>query len=201
MNEQRQNKVHPGEVSKLKDPDQTISEVGETGRPTRFPSFEKPMETLGHVIESSEANSEKSEQSSYPEADQLFGNEKFHNYGKLDFCYRNSAVSNAPFIKVAANLDESDVVKLVSFIQKKWQLPDPSLIISVTGGAASFAMKKKDHERLRQALQRIVATDGSWLVTGGSNCGIMKICGEAVMHQLLNSPSPPSRGCSLVQLI
>ena len=47
----------------------------------------------------------------------------------------------------------------------------------------------QDHDKLRQGLQRVVATKGAWVITGGTNAGIMKICGEAVRDHVLSSVS------------
>ena len=103
------------------------------------------------------------------------------------FSDQDSAVAKVPYLKVDANLKNDKVPKLVEFIHHTWQVPEPSLIISVTGGAADFAMKENDHFKLRQGLQRIAATEGAWLITGGTDAGIMKICGEAMRHQIFNS--------------
>ncbi|XP_063725774.1 transient receptor potential cation channel subfamily M member 2-like [Symsagittifera roscoffensis] len=93
-----------------------------------------------------------------------------------------------PFMRVNANAKgDEDISDLVEQIQNSaWNLSKPSLIISVTGGASDFKMKKKDHEKLRQGLQRVLDTKGAWLISGGTNKGIMKICGEAVRDNVLS---------------
>ena len=110
-------------------------------------------------------------------------------FGTIRFKNQDTMNSNSPYMRIN---DDVNVSQLVEYVHEKWQLSKPSLIISVTGGAADFAMKKKDHERLKQGLQRVAATKGAWFITGGSNAGIMKICGEASRDQLLTSNSSSS---------
>ena len=114
---------------------------------------------------------------------------KWRCFGNIRFKNQDTMNSNSPYIRIN---DDVDVNQLVELLHMRWKLSKPSLIISVTGGAADFAMKKKDHDRLRQGLQRVAATKGAWVITGGTNAGIMKICGEAVRDQLLTSTSSPS---------
>ena len=105
-------------------------------------------------------------------------------FGNIRFKNQDTIHSNSPYLRIN---DDVDVSQLVEYVHEKWQLSKPSLIISVTGGACDFAMKKKYHEKLKQGLQRVAGTKGAWLITGGTNAGIMKICGEAVRDQILTS--------------
>ena len=107
-------------------------------------------------------------------------------FGNIVFENQDTVTNNSPYMRIN---DDVEVSQLVKYVHEKWQLSKPSLIISVTGGAVDFAMKKKDHDRLRQGLQRVAATKGAWIITGGTNAGVMKICGEAVRDQLLTSKS------------
>ena len=108
---------------------------------------------------------------------------------------QDTIASYSPYMRIN---DDVNVSQLVEYIHEHWKLAKPSLIISVTGGANDFAMKKKDHDRLRQGLQRVAATKGAWIITGGTNAGVMKICGEAVRDQLLTATSAPSSSVKLV---
>ena len=50
----------------------------------------------------------------------------------------------SPFVHVNAAMIEKEVETLVNeTIHGKWDLPKPSLIVSVTGGAKDFNMRKK----------------------------------------------------------
>ena len=123
---------------------------------------------------------------------------KWRCFGNVRFKNQDTMTSNSPYIRIN---DDVDVPQLVEQLHMRWKLSKPSLIISVTGGASDFAMKKKDHDRLRQGLQRVAATKGAWVITGGTNAGIMKICGEAVRDQLLTSTSSPSSNSGLVNFV
>ncbi len=107
-------------------------------------------------------------------------------HGTIVFKNQDTLHSGSPYIRIG---DDAPVEKLVERLHLKWKLSKPSLIISVTGGAADFKMKKKDHDRLRQGLQRVAATKGAWVIMGGPNAGIMKICGEAVRDHILSEVS------------
>ena len=107
-------------------------------------------------------------------------------FGNILFENQETVNAYSPYIRVN---DDVDASQLVEYLLKKWQLPTPSLIVSVTGGASDFAMDKEDHEKLRLGLQKIAATEGAWLITGGTNAGIMKICGEAARDSQFSSVS------------
>ena len=51
----------------------------------------------------------------------------------------------SPYMRIA---DDVDVDTLVKHIRASWNVPEPSLIVSVTGGAADAELKKEVGQRL-----------------------------------------------------
>ena len=58
------------------------------------------------------------------------------------------------------------------------RLRTPQLLIGITGGARDFVLTNRLRETLRSGLRRATDVTDSWIVTGGTNCGIMKVRGE-----------------------
>jgi hypothetical protein len=66
---------------------------------------------------------------------------------------------------------------LLYYIENVWNLQRPRMLISITGGAVDFPMNEEKERVLYKLLEAARHTD-AWLVTGGSNSGIMKYVGE-----------------------
>ena len=59
-----------------------------------------------------------------------------------------------------------------------WNLQRPNLILSVTGGAKKFTLNPRIKKAFKSGFIRAAATTGAWIITGGTNEGIMKLVGE-----------------------
>ncbi|KXJ08257.1 Transient receptor potential cation channel subfamily M member 7 [Exaiptasia diaphana] len=80
---------------------------------------------------------------------------------------------------------DTDANKVLDLMLKRWNLEVPNLVISVTGGAKSFVLKPRLKEVFRRGLVKAAKTTGAWIITGGTNTGVMKHVGEAVKEQQL----------------
>ncbi|CAF3943375.1 unnamed protein product [Rotaria sordida] len=69
---------------------------------------------------------------------------------------------------------------VVNFMQQGWGLPKPDLIISVTGGAKSFDMSARLRKIFQSGLISAAITTNAWLITAGTNAGVVKEVGEAL---------------------
>ena len=69
---------------------------------------------------------------------------------------------------------------MMTFMTKTLRYPLPRLLISVTGGAADFNLPKEIEDRLKLGLRKAVDSTDAWIVTGGTDCGIMKYVGRAI---------------------
>lgn len=97
-------------------------------------------------------------------------------YGELEF-QGAGQVSRAKYIRVSQDTDPEMALRLLC---KEWKLELPKLLISVTGGAKNFVLHPRLKQVLRQGLLKAAQTTGAWIMTGGTNTGVMRHVGEAV---------------------
>lgn len=64
-----------------------------------------------------------------------------------------------------------------------WNLQAPKLIISVTGGAQKFTIPQRMKKAFKRGLIKAAASTGAWIITGGTNTGVMRLVGEAVADE------------------
>ncbi|XP_061167153.1 transient receptor potential cation channel subfamily M member-like 2 [Saccostrea echinata] len=105
-----------------------------------------------------------------------FGTVEFLGFGENE---RN-------YVRVDVNTKMEDMMELMMDV---WGLEKPNLLISVTGGAKNFTMKQKIKEEFRRGLMKVARSTGAWIITGGTNAGVMKHVGEAVRDYGLVSAS------------
>ncbi|KAK3101394.1 hypothetical protein FSP39_003210, partial [Pinctada imbricata] len=106
-------------------------------------------------------------------------------YGDLEFI--GYGENEKKYIRVDVNQPMEDMLEL---LMKVWGLEKPNLLISVTGGAKNFKMKQKLKEVFRRGLLKVARSTGAWIVTGGTNTGVMKHIGEAVRDYGLATTQP-----------
>nr|XP_014345762.1 PREDICTED: transient receptor potential cation channel subfamily M member 2 [Latimeria chalumnae] len=78
---------------------------------------------------------------------------------------------------------------LYELMTKHWGLNIPNLLISVTGGAKNFSMKPRLKDIFRRGLIKAAQSTGAWIITGGSNAGVMKHVGKAIRDYTMGSCS------------
>ncbi|XP_062614395.1 transient receptor potential cation channel subfamily M member-like 2 isoform X2 [Saccostrea cucullata] len=105
-----------------------------------------------------------------------FGTVEFLGFGENE---RN-------YVRVDVNTKMDVMMELMMDV---WGLEKPNLLISVTGGAKNFTMKQKIKEEFRRGLMKVARSTGAWIITGGTNAGVMKHVGEAVRDYGLVSAS------------
>ena len=81
------------------------------------------------------------------------------------------------YIRVANDTDPKDALKL---LLEEWRLEFPNFLISVTGGAKTFKLPAKLKQLFSNGLYKVAQTTGAWVITGGTNTGVMKHVGEAL---------------------
>lgn len=64
-----------------------------------------------------------------------------------------------------------------------WGLTKPQLILSVTGGAQKFTLPYRMKKAFKRGLVKAAASTGAWIITGGTNTGVMRLVGEAVAEE------------------
>ena len=63
-------------------------------------------------------------------------------------------------------------------LKEFWQLELPKLIISCHGGIANFALQSKLKQALQQGIIKVADTTHIWIITAGTDTGIVKIVGD-----------------------
>lgn len=71
--------------------------------------------------------------------------------------------------------------------QTSWGLNRPQLILSVTGGAQKFTLPYRMKKAFKRGLVKAAASTGAWIITGGTNTGVMRLVGEAVADDFHNT--------------
>jgi transient receptor potential cation channel subfamily M protein 2 len=75
---------------------------------------------------------------------------------------------------------------MVDFMYSSWKLYRPKIIISITGGAKNFDVKSNLKNSLKKGIVKAALSTNAWLITGGTNEGIMRLIGESVKEQTLD---------------
>ena len=113
-------------------------------------------------------------------------------FGRSDI---DSTTRLSQYIRLALQTDATTVVQ---FMNDAWQLPTPNLIISVTGGGKRCHMPAHLRKTFQRGLVAAAATTSNflriftqktsldiavldaWLITAGTNAGVVKEVGEAL---------------------
>jgi transient receptor potential cation channel subfamily M protein 2 len=66
---------------------------------------------------------------------------------------------------------------------QSWGLDKPNLILSVTGGAQKFNIPQRMKKAFKRGLIKAAVSTGAWIITGGTNTGVMRLVGEAVAEE------------------
>lgn len=61
-----------------------------------------------------------------------------------------------------------------------FNLPRPKMILSVTGGAQKFSIDENTKTAFKLGLMKAAKTTNAWIITGGTNKGVMRLVGDAV---------------------
>jgi len=76
------------------------------------------------------------------------------------------------------------IEKFINSMKSHWNLELPDCILSLTGAALDFEEDyKKALETVKKYLNEIInASKNTWIITGGSNKGVMRLAGEIVKN-------------------
>ncbi|XP_022086912.1 transient receptor potential cation channel subfamily M member 3-like isoform X2 [Acanthaster planci] len=92
--------------------------------------------------------------------------------------------TRAKYVRVAHDTQASDILDLLTNI---WNLPLPKLLIEVTGGAKDFVLQPKLRRVFRKGIVKVAESTDAWILTGGTNTGVMKHVGKALREHTLRS--------------
>ncbi|XP_072020326.1 transient receptor potential cation channel subfamily M member-like 2 [Amphiura filiformis] len=99
-------------------------------------------------------------------------------YGKVIFKTGHEETSSE-YVRLDHETETNSILEL---LQKDWKLTRPSLLISITGAAEEFSCE--DRGAFFDGIVNAADITDAWIITGGTNVGVMKYTGEAVnKHQ------------------
>jgi hypothetical protein len=88
---------------------------------------------------------------------------------------------------------DENMDRILTLLHKYWGLTCPNLILTVTGGAKSFQMSKHITRKFRQGIVRASQSAGAWIITGGTNEGVMRHTGKAIRDFAVRSTGKGSQ--------
>ncbi|KAM6934197.1 transient receptor potential cation channel subfamily M member 2 [Xenentodon cancila] len=101
-----------------------------------------------------------------------------------DICFGGLGQKTGKYVRVSTDTSPEDLYRLLT---EQWKLSTPNLLISVTGGAKNFYLKAHLKNVFNRGLIKVAQTTGAWIITGGTNAGVMKYVGQAVKDFALSS--------------
>ena len=98
------------------------------------------------------------------------------------FClieFNGSLSLGSKYVRISDNADMSRVKELLT---DHWEMlnPRPRLALSIIGGAKNFKLDGRKRETFKSGLIAAARATNAWLLTAGTNTGVMKLAGEAV---------------------
>ena len=101
------------------------------------------------------------------------------DYGTMMFKKMTTLHKPRPFIVIH---DGSLATPISRLLERYWLLPAPEFIITVTGGAQDFVLTQKLRTLFNAGLVKAATSTKAWVITGGTDSGVMKFVGQA-MHE------------------
>ena len=87
------------------------------------------------------------------------------DYGIINFV-RNRREAKADFLRVGHTVP---VHHLLRFLTKQWKLPDPGIIVQVTGSAQGFDLPPNLVTPITEGIVEAASVAEAWIITGGFN--------------------------------
>ena len=111
-------------------------------------------------------------------------------FGTLDFVLHKDSAMPSKFVV----LDKDEEINHVGAIcSKVWKLEEPSVLLAITGGAAELNLSADLEEMFKEGLIKAARSTSAWIITGGTDTGVMKLTGEAI-SVLSPADRPPCIG-------
>ncbi|KAK6630175.1 hypothetical protein RUM44_005731 [Polyplax serrata] len=86
--------------------------------------------------------------------------------------------SKAQYVRLSYDTRPELILQLFT---REWNLETPKLLITVQGGKANFELQPKLKKILRKGLLKAAKTTGAWIFTGGTNTGVTRQVGDALL--------------------
>ncbi|XP_018316097.1 transient receptor potential cation channel trpm isoform X1 [Mycetomoellerius zeteki] len=98
-------------------------------------------------------------------------------YGTIEF-QGGPHPTKAQYVKLAHDTRPEPIVQLLC---REWNLGLPKLLITVHGGRSNFELQPNLKKVLRKGLLKAAKTTGAWIFTGGTNTGVTRQVGDALL--------------------
>ncbi|XP_033210686.1 transient receptor potential cation channel trpm [Belonocnema kinseyi] len=86
--------------------------------------------------------------------------------------------TKAQYVRLAHDTRPEPIVQLLC---REWNLGLPKLLITVHGGRSNFELQPTLKKVLRKGLLKAAKTTGAWIFTGGTNTGVTRQVGDALL--------------------
>ena len=98
-------------------------------------------------------------------------------FGNIEF--DGSISMGSRFIRLSIDTDMSKVKQFINDYSD-WMNPRPRLAIGIIGGAQNFRLEGRKKETFKTGLIGALKATNGWVLTAGTDTGVMKLVGEAV---------------------
>ena len=71
-----------------------------------------------------------------------------------------------------------------------WRLKRPSVLISITGSAYNLRVEPRLESEFSRGLARLASCTSGWVITGGTDAGVMSLVGKALEKPMLDECRP-----------
>ena len=107
-------------------------------------------------------------------------------FGTINF---SSSLTATP-AKFLACSDSASPVYLANLMKRQWRLAPPEVILSVVGSAQDFTLEPQLQLAFADGLARVASASRAWILTGGTDTGVMKMTGTAMQAIQLTLSEP-----------
>ncbi|KAL6254233.1 hypothetical protein P5V15_014851 [Pogonomyrmex californicus] len=98
-------------------------------------------------------------------------------YGTIEF-QGGPHPTKAQYVRLAHDTRPEPIIQLLC---REWNLGLPKLLITVHGGRSNFELQPSLKKVLRKGLLKAAKTTGAWIFTGGTNTGVTRQVGDALL--------------------
>ncbi|XP_043280353.1 transient receptor potential cation channel trpm isoform X2 [Venturia canescens] len=98
-------------------------------------------------------------------------------YGTIEF-QGGPHPTKAQYVRLSHDTRPEPILQLLC---REWNLGLPRLLITVHGGRSNFELQPSLKKVLRKGLLKAAKTTGAWIFTGGTNTGVTRQVGDALL--------------------
>eukprot|EP00966_Prymnesium_polylepis_P219228 5072433-Prymnesium_polylepis.1 len=99
--------------------------------------------------------------------------------GQIRFS-EDQQLASKEFARYACLSVNTNVAAVVRLLLRGWRLKPPSVLISVTGSAQGMSIEPRLENIFIEGLSSAAFCTNAWVLTGGTNTGVMALAGRAV---------------------